>query len=257
MKTALTLTPKPKVVLFVAQPKAVWQSVIPAYEKAGVGLIANVVGPLEIEGPVVANTNGPPYIEQMHSDIANWFIADSEGTGKVLKYEVNDLPVLSTGNDVFRETVKEGCSQCSVKVLAGSIAQASSGEGVPAMISALQADPSIKYLITDYSAWFSGIRSALNAAGLDDVKVGSTSALPTTLSDVKSGAQQATTLLNNAYLAWVGVDAALRFTAGQPVGPEHSNTPVRLITSDTDFAIPEEPSPVDYQTQFKKLWNVG
>lgn len=258
MKQALLY--KPVAVAFSGLPQAVWASEIPAYKAAGVPLIVAYVGPQQISSPVIANIGGPPDITQNGQFIANWFIADSNGKGKALLFNVNDFPILKTFSDAVHSTVSSGCSGCSIVDLNGTIPMVTGGQSVPAIVSALRKDPSIKYVISCDGPFIDGLPSALAAAGLaGKVKVAGQSGDVENLTDVKTGTEQAFTGLALHYGAWLMVDAALRHLEGIPFNPNgDGGLPKQLLTKDVSFtASTSYDLPSNYPDLFKKLWLVG
>lgn len=258
MKQALQY--KPVAVALSGLPEAVWATEIPAYKAAGVPIIVAYVGPQQISFPVIANIGGPPDISQNGRFIANWFIANSNGKGRALLYNVNDFPILKTFSDTVQSTVSSGCSGCTIVNLNGTIPQISSGQSVPAIVAALQKDPSIKYVITCDGPFIDGLPSALAAAGLaGKIKVAGQSGDVENLTDVKAGTEAAFTGLALHYSGWLMVDAALRHLEGIAFDPNgDGGLPKQLLTTSVSFtASTSYDEPSNYPEQFKKLWLVG
>ncbi|WP_183407834.1 sugar ABC transporter substrate-binding protein [Nocardioides marmoriginsengisoli] len=237
-------------------PRAVWEDAAKAYKAAGVPIVAGYVGPMETDDTVIANiggTEGAIYGEML----ANWVISDSKGKGKALIYGVPDFPILKVVDDSFQKTVEEGCSGCSVTVVKGAISEVMSGGAPKAIVSALQRDPSIKYVVTDSGGWAVGLPAALDAAGLD-VKIGAQNGNSINLTDLDAGKVNALTGLALRMGSWYMVDAILRHQQGMAMDPEQGSLPTQLMTEDTDNDISDSyDKPADWADQFKKLWQVS
>lgn len=240
-------------------PTAGWQSVIPEYEARGIPIITSFLGPTELNSTIIANVGGVADHKNTGQIIARWFIADSQGHGKALLQTVDGFPVLKTFTDAFADTVKAECAECEVDILASTIDQAASGKIVPSIIPALTKSPDTGYLVTSSLEFFDALPAAMSAAGLQDVKVAGQTPTEAGQLNLKAGKFAASTTQATYYSGWLIADAAFRHDAGLPL-PEGTNgaMPTRLLTSDSDFDIKiSQDFPVDFQEQFKKLWQVG
>ena len=103
-------------------PQALWQGVVPDFEAADVKIVGNFNGPIEYDDTVIGQAAAGA-TEQWGEIVANWVIADSDGTAKVLLQTVNDYPVVKQFHDSFLATMEENCPGCSVTVNNNTIAQ--------------------------------------------------------------------------------------------------------------------------------------
>ena len=239
-------------------PVAVWGSqVLPAYQKANVPIIVAYVGPQKLDKTIIANIGGPIAYTNFGNVVANWVIADSGGKAKILFYNVPDFSTFRVFADAFKQKIASDCPGCNLTDLQGTIAQAEGGQSVPAIISALQRNPDIKYVVTDDGAWVVGLPSALKAAGLTDVKIAGQAATVQNLADIKQGTENAFTGLALHYGAWATIDAALRHLEGMPIIDGNSALPTQLLTDKASFAVADSyDKPADFEAQMKKLWHV-
>jgi ribose transport system substrate-binding protein len=250
---------KPVAVSVSGLPQAVWKSMIPKYEAAGVAIVPFSVGDIELSKTVPVNISAPDDFSKAGEIMANWVIADSQGRGRALVVDFPAFAVMHAFSTSAVETVKSRCEGCDAKSLEISLAQLTGGSVVSAIVSALRRDPTIKYVLSSEGSLTQGIQSGLKGAGLQDVKIGGGSPTVVDLQALRDGTPGAWTTQPIRYIGWQVVDAAVRIDAGMSVPEAEGGWPQRLLTADT---APEDPEasldhPSNYQEQFKKLWLVG
>ena len=256
----------PVAVAFSGLPEAVWQSEIPAYQKAGAILIPAFMGPLTSPSPVVPyNIAAQAGTVESAKQIAAWITADSNGTGKVLLVGVPSFPLLAVYGTAFHSALPQYCSGCSITDINATIPEVDAGQINSLIVSALQKDPSIKYVSVVDGAFVDGLPSALAAAGLTGkVKITGIGADVANETNILSGGdEKAFTALATVYSGWLMVDAALRHVEGMPATDvEDGGLPSQLLTQQSMKANNLQPAnsynyPTDYPQQFKALWKVG
>jgi len=248
----------PYAVVVGGTPQAVWQSVVPEYEAAGVKIVGNFVGPMEYDETVIGQSAAGANI-LWGEILANWVIADSGGNANVLLQTLNDFPVVKEGHDSFLATMEENCPECSVTVLNNTLAQLSSGEIVDTVVAGVQRESDVNYVVTPTSSFITGLPSALAAAGLSDrVKIASGAGTPSTQSNIQAGTEHATTSYTVAYSMWTTLDIVLRDMQGLDFD-RHGNggMPTQLLTRDVDFEVAYNyDKPADWRDQFRELWRI-
>ncbi|WP_250279861.1 substrate-binding domain-containing protein [Frankia sp. Cppng1_Ct_nod] len=238
-------------------PGVVWQSEVPAYEKAGVPIVVGHIGPQAINNTIIANINDEQSVQATAEALAAYFIVNSEGKGKILQFQVPDFPILDAFDKAFRAKVQASCPGCSVTPLTGTISQVTSGGSTAAIVSALQRHPEVDWVVTDNGPWVAGLPAALEAAHLK-VKVIGAGADVATETDIKAGKATAFTGVALNYSAWAMLDAVLRHLEGTPISASEGLLPIQLLTKDENFAVSESyDEPADYAAQMEKLWHVG
>jgi len=258
MNQALRL--QPDAVGLSGLPRAVWESAATAYDEADVPVVVSYTGGGDnVKAPVIGEVGGDADVSEYGAMIGEWFIADSGAKGNAVLLSVNDFPVLKTFSQSFMGTVEEGCSECSVTEVNATIPQVFGGQTVAPLISAIQKDPSINYVVTSNMPFVSGITGQLSAAGLEDkVKIAGESADVEGLQLLENGTYDATTGLALHYSGWLMMDMALRHAQGMEVPAGGGGLPKQLLLPDVDFEIAESyDKPADFREQFKKLWQVG
>jgi len=246
---------QPVGVAFTGLPQAVWQSEVAKYKSAGVPLIPAYSGPINRDDTVIADIGAisePDY----GKIIANWFIADSNGSGKALSFRADDFAPLKQFSDSFATSVKGGCDSCGVTDLKATIPQVESGQATSAIISALQKDPSIKYVVACDVPFVDGLPAALKAAGLyGKVKIVGGGATSVEEKGLSTGDFTALTSLAQRYTGWLMVDAAARHLEGTEIAPSDGGEPIQLLTKDSLQAASDSYDyPTNYPDEFKTLW---
>jgi ribose transport system substrate-binding protein len=251
------LQDKPTAVSLVGLPYAVWSSVVPAYKSAGVAIIPMYVGDVPLNSTIVANIATPSDYAVWGKLLANWFISDSGASGKALLVNVTGLAPSPVIVSAFQQTVKSGCAKCSVTTFDQTFADVQAGSLPSAVVSELQRNPDIKYVISAEQPLSAGVSQAISADGLSDIKLAGTSGEQTEESQVKSGVLSAVTPTALNFATWLVVDAALRFSEGAPQ-PTGTPLPTVLITKSSSITPSDTFAyPADWQEQFKTLWKVG
>lgn len=262
LQTALqtALQYNPVAVSFSGLPYATWSNMVPAYQKAGVMMIPQYIGPgVPVNSTIPLQIGGSPDVTQYGQIIGNFFVSDSKGKGDALVVGVPSFPVLVSYVDAFNQTVASLCPGCTTNQLSLTIPQIDAGQVNAAIVAALQKDPKIDYVSVSDGVFINGLPSALQAAGLANrVKVIGESASVEQRQELLSGQAQAFTGLATPYGGWVAVDAAIRHLEGMPIDPTGGGLPKQLLTKATvGNPVPPFGQPTNYPQQFKKLWKLG
>ncbi len=256
MDEALTL--KPTAVTLTGIPQELWADREAAYEAAGAMIIPIAVADLKLSKTV-------PMGAAMKADyvadgnlVGNWFIADSNAEGKALVADVPAYPVLTAHGTGFNEAVAAGCKKCSVTSLEVTVPQLAKGEFVPSVVSALQKDPSIKYVITTNGAFIDGLSAALDAAGMKDVKIAGGSATINNLSALDTGTEHAWAGEAIHMDGWIAIDIAARAMLGMEI-PDSGGRRVQQLFIKGNVGTPtlSLDKPDNFRDEFKKLWGVA
>ena len=262
LQQALTLDPKPIGVAFSGIPQPVWESMIEPYRKAGVPILTGLMGPTTTSDAVPVNLWNEDDLAVDAEILANWVTADSGGKGQAVVFGVPDFPILGGTATSFAKALAKVCSGCKVTRINATIPQIlDPGTPNQLVVSALQADPKIKYVITADGALMPGLPSAISGAGLpSDIKIGGALGTAENMQNIGEGTSHAFTGENFAYYGWLLVDVALRHAQGMEVPRGDGGMPHQLFTKAnvaTHGDGVDMKSPVGYQAQMKALWGVG
>jgi ribose transport system substrate-binding protein len=234
-----------------------WKSVIPAYKKAKVPIIAANSGPMPLKFPITTVVASPAYTIPA-SVIAAWFITASRGTGQALIINVPSFPVLAETANSVASTIRKDCSECKSTVLAASLTEIGSGGLVPAIVAALKRDPGIKYVISTNGDFIDGLAPAIQSAGLSGIQIGSTGGGIVNEQDILAGKESATLPWPGGIEGWGIIDAVARDSEGMTVPDGDSNLPIQLLVK-SNVGTPTESlvEPANYEKQYEKLWKVS
>jgi ribose transport system substrate-binding protein len=246
-------------VAIVAEPYALWSAVVPKFQAAHVPIIAMFVGPATIGSTVIANVSDPAFSALNGKILADWFISESNAQGHVLLANVPDYPYLGLVGDSFASNVARGCSGCQVTTLNVGIPDVASGAINSQIVSALQKDPSIKYVMVADVAFAQALPGALAAAGRNGkVKILGCCAAAAEEAGLPSGQFAAMTGVGGFYAGFLAVDAALRHAEGLPIPANEGAPSVGLLTMGSNVVPADSYDvPNDYAQQFKALWKLG
>jgi len=199
--------------------------------------------------------------------MADWLIANSDGKANVVYVDISLYPSLvGQGQGAAAEFAKL-CPACKFATLPVSITQLGAGQVPAAIVSYLQAHPTVNYLYLSFQDLDAGVYAALRSAGLTSrVKIVGTEAQATQLHEIVSGEETMWTILPEPYVMWEVVDWMARQSEGVL-------TQAALAADDSGLAFivdtPQAataqlgsnggnwPGPTNYQAQFEKLWHVG
>ena len=257
VKNALQFNPV--AVTPIGYSQALWNNLQPLYKKAGVFITPMALGD-SVPSDVVTQgaAGGADYIKAGQV-MANYVTATSKGTAKALVMDVPAYAVLKAFGDGFKGQMAKGCSGCKVTALDLTPAQLATNGIVPAIISALQKDRSIDYLVNTDGAFIGGLEPALKAAGITGLNIVSGSPDINNATAVKNGTQLAIIASPESQYGWIGMDIVLRTMLKMTVPLADGGRPIQLLTKQNigTPSVAGMTAPDDYQAQYKKLWGVN
>ncbi len=252
MLNALTMNPA-AVGASGVDPAVISQSVLNTYGDAGVPFVLSNC-PLTPKNPIFA---GPQLCagEQIAGRaLANWFIADSLGTGKALLSNMPAYGVLVEFASAFQTEVAAKCPACSVEKIEFSLQQFSGQQVVPGLVNKIRSG-SYGYLVIDNPIFSTGIENALKAAGVGSVKVIGRAANDATIANLKSGSATAFTAQSYFQVGYGFVDSALRVITKSSGITKNAALPIMILTQ-KNVGLVNTPYnlPADALYQYKRLW---
>jgi ABC-type sugar transport system substrate-binding protein len=207
---------------------------------------------------IYANVGSPAYSRSSYPRLVDLIIADSGGTANTLVVSIPDFAILQVATDAISEQFTNECPDCEVSSLDVTIADLTGGTVSSQIVSALQANPDIGYVLLVIGDLATGLPEALSSAGMDDVKIVGHVANPEQVQSLVDGTSFAWIPLPRPESAWAAVDSMVRLAAGQEVSPEHEVLPIEIWTTDNvPTPVEEYEGPDGYQDQFTALWGVG
>lgn len=261
LQQALTsaLTKHPIAVGIVGSPVSQFgQSVISTYQAAKVPIIAAAVTPIKpgSEGTVLTIKDNDDLKVRMGEVTANWAIADSNGTANVLLLHVTGFDSLDAYVKGFNDLMAK-CSGCKVDEVNATLADVENGSINSIVVSKLRQNPDIKYLAYDEADWSTGINSALNAAGLNGIKIAGEDPTSVSLSALASNTQSAWSAHSLPLSGYFMIDQALRGVEGMTPAPTNvDDVPVMILTPSNVEGRTSFSDPKNALSQFETLWKV-
>lgn len=201
------------------------------------------------------------------------YAAANTTTGKIHFVGLPTFPVLSTVQQGFTDEIAKACPDCSVEI--SEVAVTDIGTNLPgAIVSALQADPELDFIVYAFGGMLFGVPDALDAAGLtDQAKAISQAGGPLNFDFIVSGRHQvAEVALASELLGWRAVDAAARVLLGNGPGRAEARAeavidgrpdilagglPLQILTKDSIAdAAALWPGVEGFQDKFAALWGL-
>ena len=247
---------KPIAVSFSGASESVWANEVSAYQKAGVYILPTAAGPgVTVTKTVPANIGD---FTDAGKSMGSWFISSTAGKGDALEVNVPALPVLTESLTGMNEVLKAQCPGCKTTTLNATLAQIGGNTLVSAIVSELRENPSIKYVISSYLPFTTGLPAALKAAGLTSITYAGAQPDPSDLQAIQNGTEAMAAIQNNVLLGWMAVDSIARAAEGMTVLPGDGGAPSQLLVKNNiqstnllDYALPP-----NYQQEFKTLWKL-
>lgn len=252
---------KPDFIAVSGQPYETYQQGAEAAKAAGIPIFdmssENVPDP-EVND-IYVNV-GLKELKTRFEQAADWIIADSGAKANVLIVNLPDFHVLVTAAGYSKDQFAAKCPDCNVDELDATIADLTSGAIPSSVVSYLQTHPDTDYLLFTIGQIASGVRDAMDGAGVgQDVKISGTNPQTANVQNLIDKKEDSWLTLPRAAQAWNAVDAMARFAQGMDLGPIN-DTPVTYQFWTQDNV----PSPAseylgaeNYQDQWKALWKVS
>jgi ribose transport system substrate-binding protein len=192
--------------------------------------------------------------------VAAYVVSESNGEANVLDFSLPVFPILEEFDKAFQAALKEWCPD-TCKVTEKPQQGADIGTKTPgAVVSAVQADSSAKWLIFDLGDLATGVAAAVKGAGFNDLHIGGLTADVPNIQNLKAGTEEVWTAYSLPIVAYRQVDSFARQFIGDDI--LQASLPTQLITPDNvnDLVNDSDDNYVgvaDYRDQFKKLWGVS
>ncbi len=233
------------IVLFAISPALVKDAVAKA-KAAGVPVVAAYVGP-KADSLVVSDA-------QQGGKIMAAYLADASG-GKANALVLNDAEFVLTDerNKAMVSELQTICPDCKTKDVEFTFATMPTK--LPGQVAAaLQADPTIDYVVVPFDAAVQFVRQGIQQAG-SKAKVASFEGDPSTMKTIGDGTQAADLAVPNTWAGWQSVDDLVRLMQGEPV--KNAPLPVRLFTDANKADAANWDGDLDFRAKYRELWGQG
>jgi ABC-type sugar transport system substrate-binding protein len=209
------------------------------------------------ENGLYANVGGPEFSRVTARALTDFVVSDSGGDAKVLFVNIPDFAILRIVAEAVSAGYGDNCAACELNTLDVSTQDVAASNAASAIVSRLQADPSIDYVHVAIGDLATGLPEALESAGLADrVKIVGSGPNQEQVQSLIDGKSAAYTVFGRPESAWMAVDVMARLAVGMEIDPqEHVQIPVWLLTPDTvPTPAQDYPGTAGHAEQFTKLW---
>jgi ABC-type sugar transport system substrate-binding protein len=202
---------------------------------------------------LIYNTSTVAQNGQIGKYLAAFAASNGGGKGGAVYVDISAFQILGALADSFETWYKRWCPSCEY----GEIDIPLTGLGKTAtdtIVSYLRSHRDTKYVVlSTMDPLAPGLRAALNAAGLNDVKIIGQGPGVAQFEEIRSGAIAAAVPFDFATIDWLMVDSIARHHAKVPV--KLTAPPLWLVTKAN---VPDTPGvfPIvkNYKNQFLRLW---
>lgn len=254
------LSKDPDVVMTMAIPDVLVGASLAKAREAGVVTISVADAP-NASGDDAYDAYVSYRMPLMHQVNAYNIIAESNGAANVILINDSAFPNLVESNAQFQKVMAE-CSGCTVELVDWQITDALDPvKADSAITAALQANPDATHLVVPYSIGMSSVIEAVRKAGkTDQVNVVSKDGDQIGLQAVASGGSSANAGVSLEWVAYAGVDEAIRGVTGNDYTPAESlGLGVHLFTPENTPAdgMADYTPYLDFKAKYLELWGVS
>jgi ABC-type sugar transport system substrate-binding protein len=247
-------SPGDAVVAISILPNSALTSQLAALRSKGVPVLT-IGGPNGISDGIIAHFIPRAASTEQSKIWADWIIADSNAHATVLYYTDPAFTSLLPYKQGFIAEMNVMCHSCSVDVQSANYATGV-GTTIPSqVVSYLQRNPSVGYIVFNVGNNDVGVPQALAAAGLaGKVKIVTGNTGVVNMKAIAAGTQAMGVTGESYETGWRAIDTLIRQFEGMPIDPEpigkfhiitKKNIPSNL---DVPYTVP------NYESDFKKAW---
>lgn len=233
------------IALFAISPAVVKDGVAKA-KAAGIPVVADFVGPK-------ADALNVPDPQAGGKIMADFLAGDSGGKANVLVLNDGEFPLTVDRFKAMGDALGSSCPGCKTKTVEFTFATMPT-KLAGQVASALQADPSIGYVVAPFDAAVTFVRQGARQGG-GKAKVASFEGDPPTMKTIGDGTQVADVAGPNVWTGWQAVDSLARLMLKQPVLDKP--IPVRLFTAANKADAVNWDGDLDFRSKYAQLWGKG
>jgi hypothetical protein len=238
-------------------PPSLWGgSTISDYEKAGVDIIPVSQPAGETNAAIPGYVATPDGQSGQYAALAAWIAKDSGGSGDILISHVTGFPLLDGEVTIAKQSITKLCPSCSYTVADSTYSQFQNGEMDSGIVSELRQHPNIKYVYFDDGTFSAGINSALDAAGLNDIKITGYDMVTTSAQALRQGTQAAWMAGSEYCVGLAVMDLAVRAYEHAGGGANDASVPGQLFTTKNIGSVSVYQGPANSLELYEKLWKL-
>jgi ribose transport system substrate-binding protein len=192
--------------------------------------------------------------------LAQWVTADSNGKANVVYLHDPSAATWAQSDATFDAAISSLCPGCHVHQL--QISDLQIGQSIPQqVVSYMQQNPDTQYIVTAFSAVFTGVPAALKSAGLDkNVKLASATSTPADYVLTEANAPPYTILTAEQEGGYRALDVFARLAVGDSIAACCTDPTLyeQLLTKDNinSFNNKQEWGVPQLAQTFAKYWHV-
>jgi ABC-type sugar transport system substrate-binding protein len=187
--------------------------------------------------------------------------AAAQGAKHVLVVDLSLYPILHAWTEGVVDEMKKIAPDTKTDVLDAQITDLVGGEIPSKIVSEIQRNPDIDWVLLSLGDMTTGLDAALRAASLtDQVSIGGESASTANVSALQGGTEDAWTGFAAEIHGMYRIDALARLFGGEdPTKVDYSTLPTQLLTPDNIKDAPLDSEGYylgvkDYSSHFEKIW---
>jgi ABC-type sugar transport system substrate-binding protein len=249
---------KPTAIVGAGNPASVLQRPIADAKSGGIIVGLSNVTDTAVSNPGLAAVASGTPVNQLFGRVhANLVMRGSQCKTNVAIFAL-PFPIFKVETDSFRAALASACPDCKSSYHEIQAADIGSPAATNAVISALQADPSIKYVFTPTAALANGVPTALSQANITGVKVFGQSPNDNSIKLLHDGTASWWLNVGAPINGWQEVDAVVRaIDTGGPVTT--TEVPLSILTPANVGKDTTTPPvyPTNFRELYKQAWGVG
>lgn len=249
----------PSIITISSQPTASLQQAFAAAKQAGVVI--------NMEAADVPPTGYPGYssteltnasFDTMSQVIASWIENDSQCSAHVAIVTLQGIAAQLYSAKKIKDDLAADCPDCKSTTYEVSPSDIGSPKITNQITSALQADPSIKYVALSLGNLSDGLAASLNQAGLTGVKIVGQVPDPASIAALHDGSNSMWMNLSLPLDGYMETYAGL-LAMDKQAAVTVNDFPLSMLTTDNvPSGSGDAPTfPTNYPDLFKQLWKVG
>jgi ABC-type sugar transport system substrate-binding protein len=215
-------------------------------------VVSNNVDP--VGNGIIANVSGAPSVIKQGKLVADWIFSQSGTKSNVGIINTPVFPSLQVWQNALIAEMKRLCKTCPVTAVAAQPTDI--GTNIPSIaVATMQKNPKINYLAFGFGDLTTGVRAALDTAGIKGVKItGIAPSLPN-IQRMIAGQESAWITAPLSVLGWKAMDAFARYFNKENVAVATTATPpLRVMTPNNVGVDATLPDVVDFELKFLQLW---
>jgi ribose transport system substrate-binding protein len=187
----------------------------------------------------------------------------TKGSKHTLVVDLSVYPILHAFSEGVVNELKDVSSSTKTTMLDTQITDLAGGKIPGQIVSQIQKNPDIDWVVLCLGDMATGLKAALRGAGATKVHIGGESASTANITALKSKSEDVWTGFAAKIHGWRRIDAAARVFNSESLDPNNNSLlPTQLLTQDNVNDAPLDTDGYylgvkDYENQYKQLWLIS